>query len=665
MVNSLKLSQDHKHNYMASYAESLFSGKTQSPFGAAPKVGDQLGIGKGGVMTPEVQASLVKAMETQKAQQSQQAQQSMASTAPTAASVAPKKNIIQAIFDPVADFTATGIRTAQGVGRGIQALGQSAMGDKEAAAETMRKINEDIYKPVNIPLLGQGDVRRIGDVTEKGTIAPSKETLKSLGTAAELASFATPVKGSGAVGNQVFKQTGKVGLAKLAGTAAKYTAPAALSGALASGGATLAETGDLGEAGKSALGGAAFGGVIGTALPKIAGALSKKAMPNLAKAAKINREALALTKGEAKKELVSTLRGQSRNMPLELAKEGIVLKTKEEAGRKVFDVAESVAQLADKSDVLETQLDNLIASRPGKTFNLGAIQKKALSRIDDITTLTPKSKAALKKSITEEIKSVAEANGYKVGDKSAIGASFQIDGLKAQELKKAFQRQARDLYEAKARGGVVSDADLAAEALARSFREMIETQYAGLGDVGKVNKEIGRLAEISKFLQSYEGRIVKGGYLGRRTGGVAGALLSQAIPAPPILREAIGYKVGEKVSDFLDDPTRKMLKASKLASPQVQKTSAVGQAIGGALDKIPDFNIGAPSSLAAGSLLQGGDQQPTVDQSSQIAPSQGKYTAAQIGQRMKAKHPELANFSDEEIGSRLIAKHPELAQIAQ
>lgn len=38
---------------MASYAESLFSGKTQSPFGPAPEVGAGLGIGKGGVMTPE------------------------------------------------------------------------------------------------------------------------------------------------------------------------------------------------------------------------------------------------------------------------------------------------------------------------------------------------------------------------------------------------------------------------------------------------------------------------------------------------------------------------------------------------------------------------------------------------------------------------------------
>lgn len=48
---------------MPSYAESLFSGKTQSPFGAAPKVGDQLGIGKGGVMTPAQQQQFATTVE--------------------------------------------------------------------------------------------------------------------------------------------------------------------------------------------------------------------------------------------------------------------------------------------------------------------------------------------------------------------------------------------------------------------------------------------------------------------------------------------------------------------------------------------------------------------------------------------------------------------------
>lgn len=574
---------------------------------------------------------------------------------------APSKNFLQSIADPFADFAATGIRAAQGVGRGVQALGQSAIGDKEAAAETMRKINQDIYKPVNIPLLGQGDVRRLGDVTEKGTIAPSKETLKTLGTGLELASFAAPVKGGKAltstVGNQVFKKTGKAGLAKAAGTVAKYTLPSALGGALAGGGSKLAETGDLGEAGKSALGGAAFGGIVGTALPKIAGALSKKATPSLAEAAKINRQALAIGTKEAKKELTAGLRGQTRNMPLELAKEGIVFKTKEEAGRKIFDVADSMVKLGEKMDVIDTQLDNLIASQPSRRFNLNYIKNEALKRIGELTDVTDSARAKLKKDVLSEFDAMIEAQAGAVGKKGA----FAINGQQAQTYKKAFQKQAKDLYEAKARGAIVSDADRAAEAIARAFRENIEKQYAGAGDVSKLNKELGRLAEINKFVKDYEGRIVKGGYLGRKLGGMAGVVASQAIPAPPVIREMVGYKVGEKLSDFIDDPTRKMLKAAQKANPEQKAQGAVGKAVGGLMDKIPEYNVGAVATLGADSF--GGS--PEAQSVPQETPQTGKYTPAQIGQRMKAKHPELANFSDEEIGSRMIAKHPELAQIAQ
>lgn len=580
---------------------------------------------------------------------------------------APKKNILQSIADPLTDLLATGYRAGEGIVRGAQAIGQSAMGDKEAAAETMRKINENIYKPVNIPLLGQGDVRRIGDVTESGAIAPSRETLKSLGTATELASFATPIKGSGAIGNQVFKQTGKAGLAKAAGTLAKYTAPAAISGGLATGGATLAETGDIGEAAKSALGGAAFGGIVGTALPKIAGAISKKAAPSLAEAAKINRQALAIGKSEAKKELVAGMRGQTRNMPLELAKEGVIFNTKEEAGRKIFDVADGIEKISGKASQLNSQLDALIDSKPSKTINLGSIKKRAIELIDSNKDITPAAKNALKKRLDDELSAVLGDQGFVQGDKSAMAKAYQISGRVAQDLKKVFQGEASQAYKARQFGNDPSNAASGYEALARAFREGIEKNYAGVADINKLNKELGRLAELNKFIQGYEGQIVKGGYLGRKLGGAIGVLASQAIPAPPVLREMAGYKIGEKLSDFIDDPTRKMLKASQLANPEQKVQGAVGRAVGGLLDKVPDFNVGAPAALGAGSLVQSDAEQRVEGQSAEQAatPQAGKYTPAQIGQRMKSKHPELANFSDEEIGQRMIAKHPELAQLAQ
>lgn len=519
---------------------------------------------------------------------------------------APQKNFLQQLADPAADIAATGIRAFQGVGNLIKAGGQTILGDREAATETMRKANEDIYKPVNIPLLGQGDVRKLGTVNEKGIIMPSEETAKSLGTAVEAASYFAPVKGGKAltstVGNKVFQKTASPLLAKTAGTVAKYTLPSALAGGMASGGAKLAETGNFGEATKAGSVGALTGGIVGTALPKIASAISKKTTPSVAKAAEMNRKAIALTKGELKKELVSKSKAAKyglteRNMPLELAKEGIVFKTREEAGRKVFDVADNIAQLGSKMDTVDNQLDNLIASRPGKTINFGSIRKQAFKFIDERSDLSALTKTKLKDTIDKEINATVESVG-----------SWQTSGQVAQQLKKTFQKQAKSLYEAKAKGAVISDTDMAPEALARAFRETIENQYKSVGDVNKLNKELGRLAELSKFVQDYEGRIVKGGYIGRKIGGGIGVLASQAIPAPPVIREMAGYKLGEKLSDLIDDPTRKMAAALKVYQAAVKAGKAQPNALQKILDRFPTANMAAVTGILTGSNM--GSEQP-------------------------------------------------------
>lgn len=530
------------------------------------------------------------------------------STQQAPVSAAPKKNFLQQLVDPVADLAATGYRSIQGLGRGVQAIGQTVLGDKEGATETMRKADEDIYKPVNIPFIGQGDVRKLGTVNEKGIIMPSDETAKSLGTALELASFATPVKGSkgltAAVGNKVFQKTASPAFAKAAGTVAKYTLPGALAGGMSSGGAKLAETGDFGEAAKSGAVGSLIGGALGTVIPKVASALSKRTTPSIVKAAEMNRKAIALSKTELKKEMISKAAAKKygineRNMPLELAKEGLVFKTKEEAGRKVFDVADSISALATKMDAVDSQLDNLIASRPGKTFNLGGIRKQAFKFIDDRNDLSALTKSKLKESIDKEIAATVQSSG-----------SWQTDGVTAQQLKKTFQKQAKALYEAKAKGAVVSDADMAPEALARAFREAVENQYRSYGDVSKLNKELGRLAEISKFVQGYEGGIVKGGYLGRKIGGGIGVLASQAIPAPPVIREMVGYKAGERISDFIDDPTRKMAAAVRQYQLAKSQGKVDANAIQKILDSLPEINAPAAAGILMGnSPEQQGAQQ--------------------------------------------------------
>ena len=174
------------------------------------------------------------------------------------ATQAPKKNFLQNIVGGFTDTAATGIRAVQGVGRGVQAIGQTIIGDKEGALETMKKADEDIYKPVNIPLLGQGNVRRLGDVNEKGIIVPSKETLKTVGTAADVASFfMNPASGAKNVVPSIAKQR-------------------FVQGSLQAGGTKLAETGDVGKATGAAFLGGGLNVGFGKVTDKIASKISAK-----------------------------------------------------------------------------------------------------------------------------------------------------------------------------------------------------------------------------------------------------------------------------------------------------------------------------------------------------------------------------------------------------
>ena len=571
---------------------------------------------------------------------------------------APKKNIIQSIADPLTDLLATGYRTGEGVVRGAQAIGQSAMGDKEAAAETMRKINENIYKPVNIPLLGQGDVRRIGTVTESGAIAPSKETLKSLGTAAELASFATPVKGSGAIGNQVFKQTGKAGLAKAAGTLAKYTLPSAMGGALAGGGSKLAETGDLGQAGKSALGGALIGGAIGTVLPKALGAISKKttqvpkgiaqqkALDEYASAIGLNKS----TYKQQAKDVAKLVRfgTKPKDTLKTLLEDGVILKAKNEGGRAIFDTTDNIAEGAAKMIGLEDQLDNLLASDSRRLFNLDHLAKQAKRAIESNDRIDATTAKKMLNSIDELMIDTKARYG-----KTALPASV------VNNLKRSVYDRSR--YESQSAQNVEHWRELG-----RVFKEAIENRFKDRADVSGINKQIGRMIDQEKLLIDINGKVVQGGRLPKLASRGLGALAGAAIPLPlPGLKEYVGSEIGGKFHDFITDPSRltgKAVKAFQEAGEKV-KPGAIGQALGKVSDKIPDFNVGAVAALGADSFGGSPEAQSVPQETPQ--PQTGKYTPAQIGQRMKAKHPELANFSDEEIGSRMIAKHPELAQLAQ
>lgn len=484
---------------------------------------------------------------------------------------APKKNFLQQIADPLTDTLATGYRTVQGLGRGVQAIGQSVMGDKEGAAETMRKADEDIYKPVNIPLLGQGDIRRLGDVNEKGIIVPSKETLKTLGTGAELASFAiNPAPG--------------------ASTAAKAIPSIAkqrfIQGGLQAGGAELGESGDIGKAtGKALLGGGLNVG-FGKVTDKIADKFGKgvstvtgKTEPNLKaqqKAIDDYASAIGIKKSfytnEAKKAAGKSFKDPRRTLET-LVEDGIELQAKGEGGRNIFNTVGSIESLKSKTDALEDQLQAVIASKPQKRFNLNVIATKAKATIKGLGNVTASEKNKMIAKIDDIVDAERMANGFKKGDVSSISRSAFIDGSKANQLKRGLYGMAN--FEKQSTGS-----DTAVKTLANVIKDSIENLYKGVDDVAALNKEYGRALEQIDFLTSLNGQVVQGGRLPKLASRALGAAAGMATPIPlPGVKEYVGSEIGGKLHDVMTDPARLTRKAigayQKASGTEVASTSAI------------------------------------------------------------------------------------------
>lgn len=164
-----------------------------------------------------------------------------------------EKNIIQQIAQPLTDMAATGVRVAQSVPGLVKGLGQTVLGDREGGARSIMEAGRDVEKPVNIPFLGEGNIRKIGTVNEQGDIVPSGETVKSLGTAAELASFAVP-------GAKIAKGTTILPRVAIRG------AEGVLTGMLSEGGRVARETGDLAQVPGAGLKGGLLGGAFGVGI---------------------------------------------------------------------------------------------------------------------------------------------------------------------------------------------------------------------------------------------------------------------------------------------------------------------------------------------------------------------------------------------------------------
>ena len=108
-------------------------------------------------------------------------------------------------------------------------------------------------------------------------------------------------------------------------------------------------------------------------------------------------------------------------------------------------------------------------------------------------------------------------------------------------------------------------------AIAKAFQKNIEevAEQAGAKDVAQLNREIGDIMDASKFLESLDGKVLKGGRLGKFVGTVIGSSLGQTIPG-----KIVGAVGGNIVADQLikadvQSPVRRaILKRLKEQDPE-------------------------------------------------------------------------------------------------
>lgn len=633
---------------MPSYADSLFSGKTQSPFGAAPKVGDQLGIGKGGVMTPEVQASLVKAMETQKAQQAQQAQQNTApqsalspedqallnkynqkSTPQTTPQVSENKGILGTIGGVVGDIgrglldtALQPARFAERAGKGL-GIGLSEMvSGRKYTPEEVAKINN---------FGGPGLQESVAKV-----VAPSassqyntdsyKTTGEFVGGALQAgANLATPFVG---------KMPGVIAQGGAYGLGGALERGESLPSAIGSG---------LMGAGTSALfskGGSMLGKKFGKTANTIAddiGTTAGKAKPatNVAREKAIDayENIVGIPKSAAKQEAklaAGRSAGKDHRQAIgTIVDEGITLKAKNESGRQVFDTVGDIELLNQRRQDVGSQLQAAIESNPKKNFDINIAANRAKIKIRNMKGKLQSEKNKMINEIDDLVQAEKVANGWKPSDKVAMSKSAKFDGGKFNEFKSG-------LHDKAYKNGVLKQEAEHLNILAGEVNDAVDRVYKNVADVKAIRKQYGDIKNAQDFLIDQNGKVVAGGRIPKLASRALGAAIGMAIPIPlPGVKEYVGSEIGGKAHDFLTNPERLSAKVLNKLS-KGDKQSFVGnlrtklldagvpmEKIARIIDSMPEL-----SGVAAGIIM---NNQPETTQQGQ---------PAQLGQQQDQLSPE-------------------------
>jgi len=108
-------------------------------------------------------------------------------------------------------------------------------------------------------------------------------------------------------------------------------------------------------------------------------------------------------------------------------------------------------------------------------------------------------------------------------------------------------------------------------AIAKAFQKNIEevAESAGAEDVAQLNREIGDIMDASKFLESLDGKVLKGGRLGKFVGTLIGSSLGQTIPGK--ILGAIGGNIvaDQLIKSSVTSPVRRaILKRLEAQDPE-------------------------------------------------------------------------------------------------
>lgn len=378
-----------------------------------------------------------------------------------------------------------------------------------------------------------GTARPIG-IDEQGQQMSTGAGIKDiLGTGAELGSYV--VGGGGALG---------VGRATLGGAVKQGVKTGVQSGvvggALQGGGAEAQRQDSTAGSilGQGALGagiGGATGGILGGALP-VAGAGVRKIAGSLTPEGRVqnivskNRKALdTLETGNApiRKAFAQAERGGITDIKDRLIQGDYLVGSVDDNGRIRTSKPGGALEKLDKEISPAESAVTANIEREAKMIDLGDLERYMMRNVQNANIEGAAKKTALNKL-------AAEIDGLRM---DAVGNRIPLSTV--QRLK---------IYKGKAVNFADPDIQQTDKAITRALKEFIEDNVDGI-DVKKINSELSELYTLRDVLQTLDGKIIKGGRLGKYFSQTVGAIAGGQVGGPA--GAVIGAEIGGRVQGGL------------------------------------------------------------------------------------------------------------------